>query len=102
MAKTYKIYPLSKFQVYNTVLIAIVTMVHIGSLELVHFFKCGPFEDSLLNLWQYCFCFLFWCFGHEACRNLAPGLGIEPTPTALKDDVLRTGRPGKSQNLRIL
>ena len=32
---------------------------------LVFFFKifwCGPFLKSLLNLLQYCFCFMFWCF----------------------------------------
>ena len=79
-------------------------MVHIESLELVHFFKDffkrGPFENSVLNLLQYCFCFMFWCFGHEACGNLAPQLGTEPIRWSLND--LMTEPPGKSQNLRIL
>ena len=35
-------------------------------------FWCGPFLKSLLNLLQYCFCFMFWFFGHEACGILAP------------------------------
>ena len=32
------------------------------------FFLCGQFKKSLLNLIQYCFCLMFWLFGHEACR----------------------------------
>ena len=28
-------------------------------------FLCGPFKKSLLNLLQYCFCFMFWFFGCE-------------------------------------
>ena len=30
-------------------------------------FWCGLFLKSLLNLLQYCFCFMFWFFGCEAC-----------------------------------
>ena len=30
---------------------------------------CGPFLKSLLNLLQYCFCSLFWFFGHETCSS---------------------------------
>lgn len=32
----------------------------------------------LLNLLQYCFCFMFWFFGHEACGILThqPGIGL--------------------------
>ena len=33
--------------------------------------KCGPFSKSLLNLSQYCFCFMFWLFGHKAYGILA-------------------------------
>ena len=33
-----------------------------------NFFLCGQFKKSLLNLIQYCFCLMFWLFGHEACR----------------------------------
>ena len=31
------------------------------------FFKYGPLLKSLLNLLEYCFCFVFWLFGCEAC-----------------------------------
>ena len=34
--RTLNIYSFSKFQVYNTVLLTIVTMLYIRSLELVH------------------------------------------------------------------
>ena len=39
---------------------------------------------------------MFWFFGHEACRILAPRPGIEPAPPALEDGVSTTGLPGKS------
>ena len=55
------------------------------------------FLKSLLNLLQYCFCFIFWFFGREACGILAPWPGIKPTPCALEDKVLTTGLPGKAQ-----
>ena len=36
------------------------------------FFLCGSFfSKSLLNLLQYCFCFMFWYCGHRACGNLS-------------------------------
>ena len=54
------------------------------------------FLKSLLNLLQYCFCFMSWFFGHETCGILAPRPGIEPTPPALEGEVLTTGLPGKS------
>ena len=34
---------------------------------------------------------MFWIFGHEACGILAPWPGIEPTSTALENQVLTTG-----------
>ena len=45
-------------------------------LALLFFFLwifvwCGPFLKLLLNLLQYCFSFVFWLFGHEACGILA-------------------------------
>ena len=43
---------------------------------------------------QYCFCFLFWFFGQEACRILAPRPGIKPGPSALEGEVLATGLHG--------
>ena len=39
---------------------------------------------------------MFWFFGHEAPGILAPQPGIEPTPSALKGEVITTGLPGKS------
>ena len=43
--------------------------------------------------------FFVWLFGHEACGILATQSGIEPTPPALKDEVLTTGPSGKSPRL---
>ena len=56
------------------------------------------FLTSLLeyNCLQYCFCFMFWFFGHEAHGILAPRPGIEPSPRAMEGEVLTTGPPGKS------
>ena len=42
-----------------------------------------------------CFCFVFWCFGVEACGMLAPWPGIKPVPTALVGE-LTTAPIGKS------
>ena len=54
---------------------------------------CGTFLKSLLNLLQYCSCFMFFVlfFGHEACCILALQPEIEPAPPALKGKVLTTG-----------
>ena len=48
------------------------------SQPLRHQGSPGPFLKSLLNLLQYCFCFMFWFFGHEACGILAPNQGSNP------------------------
>ena len=61
-----------------------------GKPDVDHFLK------SLLNMLQYCFCFMFWFFGPEACGILAPQPGIELVPPALEGEVLTTGPPGKS------
>ena len=50
---------------------------------------------SLLNLLQYCFCFMFWLFGQKACGILGPQPEIKPAPPALEGEVLTTGPPGK-------
>ena len=71
-------------------------------LPICLFFWCGPFLKSLLNLLQYCFCFMFWFFGREGCGILAPRQGIEPIPPALKGEVLTTGPPGKSLSPSVL
>ena len=49
------------------------------------------------NLLQYCFCFMFWFFGHEVCQILAPQPGIEPALPALDSEISTTGLRGKSQ-----
>ena len=48
----------------------------------------GHFFKSLLNLLQYCFCFMFWFFGHKACGILSPQPEVEPTPSALEGKLL--------------
>ena len=60
------------------------------------FFWCGPFLKSLLNLLQYCFCFMFCFFPPQACVILAPQSGIKPATSALEGEVLTTGPPRKS------
>ena len=62
-------------------------------------FWCGPFLKSLLNLLQYCFCFVLGLFGPEARGILVPGPEIEPAPSALEGEVLTIGPPGKSAQL---
>ena len=46
------------------------------SLHFFFLFWCAPFLKSLLNLLQYCLCFMLWFFGHKACEILAPWPGI--------------------------
>ena len=57
-------------------------------LKLFFFFWCGSFLKSLLNLLQYCFCFLFGFvgvfFGPEACGILPPWLGVRLLCPALE------------------
>ena len=73
----------------------------VGFLFCFKIFFCGPFLKSLSNLLQYCFCFMFWFFGCEACGILAPQPGIEPAPPALEGKVLTTGPPRKSLGYRF-
>ena len=65
-------------------------------LRLFFFFWHGPFLKPLSNLLYFCFHMIFWLFGHKACGILAPHSGIKPSPPPLEDEVLTTGRPGKS------
>ena len=57
---------------------------------------------SLLNLLQYCFCFMFFVlfcfvlFQIWACEILAPQPGIELVLPALESEVLTTEPPGNS------
>ena len=69
------------------------------SLKKKNFFLSGPFFKVFIEFVKFCFCFMFWLFGHEACRILALERGIKPTPPALEGKVLTTGPPGKSQPL---
>ena len=59
-------------------------------------FHCLFLKKFLLNLLQYCFCFMFWFSGHEACGILAPSPGMEPATPSLEGEILTTGLPGKS------
>ena len=43
---------------------------------------------SLLNLLQYCFCFMFCFFDHKMCGIVAPRPGTEPSPSALEGKIL--------------
>ena len=63
---------------------------------IILFFWCGLFLKSLLNLFQFCFHFLFWFFGHKACGILVSWAEIEPAPPALKGEFITTGPPEKS------
>ena len=70
---------------------------HLKKIFFIIFFDVDHFfKKSLLNLLQYCFCFMFWLVGCKACGILAPRPGIEPSPPALEGEVLTTGPPGKS------
>ena len=54
------------------------------------------FFNFLLNLLQYCFCFMSWSFGCQACGILSLPPGIEPIPAVLEGEFLTTRLPGKS------
>ena len=60
------------------------------------FFWWRPFLKSLLNLLQYCFCFIYIFFGHKTCEILTPQPRVEDAPPILKGKILTTGLPGKS------
>ena len=60
-----------------------------GVCNVDHFFF-----KPLLNLLQYCICFMFQFLGHQACGILVPWPGIEPTPPGVEGKVLTTGPPG--------
>jgi len=63
------------------------------------FFWCGQFLKSLLNLLQYCFCFMFCFFWPQCMWDLGSQPGIEPTSPVVEGEVLTTGPPGKSLSL---
>lgn len=55
-------------------------------LKKIFFFKCGPFSKFSLNLLQYCFRFMFQCFGmrHVGCQLPNQGLNPHPLPWKAK------------------
>ena len=61
------------------------------------FFCGGPFLKSLLNLSQYCFCFMsvfmFQFFDPKARGTLASQAGIESVPFALEGEIFTPGPP---------
>ena len=63
---------------------------HFNFFFFLRFCCCGSFLKSLLNLLQYCFCFMFCFFGCKACRILAPQPRIKPAPPALASKILTT------------
>lgn len=54
------------------------------------------FFKSLLNVLQYCLCFILWFFGREVCEIPAPRPGIQPAHPALEDKDLIIGPAQKS------
>ena len=50
VVRTLKICSLSHFQVYNRVLLTVVTMLYTGSLELTHFNEGCPFRRKYRHL----------------------------------------------------
>ena len=56
-------------------------------LRLLKKYGCGPCLRSLLNLWQYYFCFMFWFFGQEECGILASQPAINLAPPAVEGEV---------------
>ena len=57
------------------------------------FFLVWTDLQSLLNLLQYCFYFMFWFFGHEVCGILVPWPEIETTPLGLEGGFSTAGQP---------
>ena len=58
------------------------------------FFKDFFDVESLLNLLQYCFCFMFWFLGLTACGILAPWPGIKAAPSVLEGESEPRDRQG--------
>ena len=54
------------------------------------------YHFKVFNLLQYCFCFMFWFFDHEACGILAPPARNRTLTSCIGRWTLTTGPPGKS------
>ena len=52
-------------------------------------------NNTTLNLLQYCFCLMFWFFGHEARGILTPLSATQSLPFAPEGEILTTGPPRK-------
>ena len=59
-----------------------------------NFFFMWTILKSLLNLLQYCFCFMSWFFGHEAWGVSAPWPEMEPTFPTLEGELWLEGLQG--------
>ena len=55
----------------------------------IYLFSMWTILKSLLNLLQYCFCLMFWFFGHKVCWLLAPWSENKPISPALDGKVLK-------------
>ena len=66
------------------------------------FFGCGPLLKSLMNLLQYCLCFMFCFFGPEVCGILVPWPGIEPTSFVLEGKVTKVLLCSSTSHLHFL
>ena len=65
-------------------------------------FWCGPFKKSFIESVAILFLFfMFWIFGLQAYGISAPGPRIKPTSPALEGEVLTTGPPGKSLDMKL-
>ena len=60
------------------------------------------FFKSLLNLLQYCSCFMFGLFGLKHVRSQFPNQELNLHPLALESKVLTTGPGGMSAGLGVL
>ena len=68
-----------------------------ASPSFFFFLNVGQFWKFLLNLLQYCFCFLVCCcfFNPNACGMLSPRPATKLAAPALESELLTTGPPGE-------
>ena len=78
----------------------------VSSLFLLRFFSFDVdlfvFLKSLLNLLQYCFCFMLCLFGRKACGLLAPQPGVEPAPPHWKAKCKPLDHQGSPPSLSLI
>ena len=83
-------------QVIGFVLVSLCGFFFFFILSVDHFKVFLEFVTILLLF------FMFWFFGHKACRILAPQPGFKPVSPALAGRVLTSGPPGKFLNTLLL